>query len=887
MIAAMISLCVLMTSCGGSSSTGADTAAAGNTAAGTVQEQADSDAAIEDGISGNGVSSEPDFPKELDPSVSYQEGESEVLAGEELSVSVLGYKTNEVYDDMKDSPCFVVDLAIKNKTDRELDVESGICTVNRLGLLQYDLIQIDEKGEPQYWFRIPAGEKIDASLRFSQSELAACGITSVDEIYLTLQDWDRKEYGAFTIYPSGKSAEEIVQAEPFAADEMDILLDNDVITLGVLKDSARTDAVYGVIKGNGKRIKYYVFNKTEQPFFVSIDEMTVNGNPYYYYITHEENGVETEIKSFLKHGEKSDELLECRPGCGSLAFYWLDDKFVNENNINDISELDLKIGVADKNHALFYGAFVWPTNEAAAAGQSDSSQDSDNVQKYKSVEYLAESRDIAETDDFKVTAVSYDPEYINIDERSSDMWGDAFLVHIKIENKTKKEYSYNVSSGTFAVNRLAGFAASGVDECKVAPGETGDLEFYIEASAFTDYHILSVDELRFSLEANSTEYLEAQKAYYENSSDEELSAREDELYNSDHRVKYCTAFPTGKKEEEIVPAVSLDDPMEFDTDLDRTILKQAGVPYSFAFRKGKSGIYNNGLDPWVCNNDPENSLYVELYEVTVDGKIMKQKNSYSDEENEYSYNITHFAIPPLCVIGGDLIGKDLLESNQGLFLNQDVLEYNGLKGKEEIKTDFEIYVEPRTDSYTEQGSWPPGIIVENFSVHTGSGNTDTDQSDTADTGSGNADTGQSDAPEAISFETEDLEGNPVTSSDIFSSGKYTMINLWATWCGPCIKELPELASLSREYEEKGCRIIGICIDGEEEKDVATQILKAVGAEYLNLVSPENLDDILPANVIPTTYFVDSNGVICIDTPIQGADIEAYREIMDMLLSDKE
>ena len=110
-----------------------------------------------------------------------------------------------------------------------------------------------------------------------------------------------------------------------------------------------------------------------------------------------------------------------------------------------------------------------------------------------------------------------------------------------------------------------------------------------------------------------------------------------------------------------------------------------------------------------------------------------------------------------------------------------------------------------------------------------------------------------------------------------------MINLWATWCGPCVKEMPDLAKLSREYEKKGCRIIGICLDGAEEKDEAIQILKDNGVEYLNLIAPDNIDDVLPSRVIPTTYFVDSEGAILVNPPVQGAAVEAYPEILDDLL----
>ena len=66
----------------------------------------------------------------------------------------------------------------------------------------------------------------------------------------------------------------------------------------------------------------------------------------------------------------------------------------------------------------------------------------------------------------------------------------------------------------------------------------------------------------------------------------------------------------------------------------------------------------------------------------------------------------------------------------------------------------------------------------------------------------------------------DLEGKPVKSEEIFSGHAITMINMWATWCDPCKEELPALAEMAESYEKKGCRIIGLCLDAEDEETMA-------------------------------------------------------------------
>ena len=65
------------------------------------------------------------------------------------------------------------------------------------------------------------------------------------------------------------------------------------------------------------------------------------------------------------------------------------------------------------------------------------------------------------------------------------------------------------------------------------------------------------------------------------------------------------------------------------------------------------------------------------------------------------------------------------------------------------------------------------------------------------------------APAGIlsSFDTVDLDGNAVDQG-VFSEHKLTMVNIWATYCGPCISEMPDLGILAEEYEDKGLQVMG-------------------------------------------------------------------------------
>lgn len=113
------------------------------------------------------------------------------------------------------------------------------------------------------------------------------------------------------------------------------------------------------------------------------------------------------------------------------------------------------------------------------------------------------------------------------------------------------------------------------------------------------------------------------------------------------------------------------------------------------------------------------------------------------------------------------------------------------------------------------------------------------------------------------FTAYDLNGDKQTEA-IFTGKKLTMINVWATYCGPCIREMPALAAISKKYKDSDFQIIGIVSDvsftAEAGQQTARELLKEAGAEYINLLPDASYAGFLRTIMyVPTTVFVDENG----------------------------
>ncbi len=128
----------------------------------------------------------------------------------------------------------------------------------------------------------------------------------------------------------------------------------------------------------------------------------------------------------------------------------------------------------------------------------------------------------------------------------------------------------------------------------------------------------------------------------------------------------------------------------------------------------------------------------------------------------------------------------------------------------------------------------------------------------------------------IDFTQNDLSGKPVSFSSL--KGKYVLVDFWASWCGPCRAENPNVVKAYHKYSPKGFTVLGVSLDDNAEK-----WKKAVADDNMPWTQVSDLkgwknevSTYYGLQGIPANYLVDPNGVI-IARNLRGADLERKLE----------
>jgi cytochrome c biogenesis protein CcmG, thiol:disulfide interchange protein DsbE len=105
---------------------------------------------------------------------------------------------------------------------------------------------------------------------------------------------------------------------------------------------------------------------------------------------------------------------------------------------------------------------------------------------------------------------------------------------------------------------------------------------------------------------------------------------------------------------------------------------------------------------------------------------------------------------------------------------------------------------------------------------------------------------------------KDMNGASVRLADY--KGKVILLNFWATWCGPCQAEIPELVNTYAEYKDRGVVILGVSIDDTAETLRAYAAQKQM--QYPVLLMQDDVDQAYgPIFGVPVTFFIGRDGTI--------------------------
>lgn len=169
--------------------------------------------------------------------------------------------------------------------------------------------------------------------------------------------------------------------------------------------------------------------------------------------------------------------------------------------------------------------------------------------------------------------------------------------------------------------------------------------------------------------------------------------------------------------------------------------------------------------------------------------------------------------------------------------------------------------------------------------------TDAESGRTEDTEPGQ---GQADGDVIGEFSMEDIQGEAYTQ-EMFAEYKLTMVNVFTTWCGPCVREIPDLEKLNNEMSDQGVQVVGIVLDaiGSSGSTDPEAVEKAgLLAEQLEVTYPFLIPDqgylggrLLGIQAVPTTFFVDQEGRILGEAYQGSRSLEDWKSIVEAKLAE--
>jgi thiol-disulfide isomerase/thioredoxin len=117
-------------------------------------------------------------------------------------------------------------------------------------------------------------------------------------------------------------------------------------------------------------------------------------------------------------------------------------------------------------------------------------------------------------------------------------------------------------------------------------------------------------------------------------------------------------------------------------------------------------------------------------------------------------------------------------------------------------------------------------------------------------------------PDVLNTQLQSANGSPFKIADY--SGKVILVNLWATWCGPCKMEIPELVKIHKEFQDRGVEMIGLSTEPQEDSAEAVRyFVREFNMDYKVGWSPQevSLELMQGRQSIPQSFVITRDGKI--------------------------
>ncbi len=137
---------------------------------------------------------------------------------------------------------------------------------------------------------------------------------------------------------------------------------------------------------------------------------------------------------------------------------------------------------------------------------------------------------------------------------------------------------------------------------------------------------------------------------------------------------------------------------------------------------------------------------------------------------------------------------------------------------------------------------------------------------------------------ANNYDVKIMDGDNVKMSDLTGNGKVVLVNFWATWCGPCRREIPDLVALQEKFKSKGVEVVGLTVEEPALEGRVRAFAKQFSINYKLGFSPEEVfflhnqasgND--PRAPIPQSFIFDKNGKLIDSVKGFRPDFRAWAE----------